>query len=187
MDKLSDARMRDQFLGWQCRIRAFAMRQDQGRPSPGMRPRVFSPQGAVLCEALTVVLVPHDPAEHTAFFRFQVQKTADARIIYEKGLQYLQATYFQKPTEFSDEMTALFPPRSALAADLAAAGEVLIEFEQFSQTYRMMADIRRLATREAVYQHTLWHNRLFNPELPNGSVVLGLRPQWRSAQAHPGA
>src|SRR5262245_24708716 len=33
--------LREDFLAWQCRIRQIAMRQDGGRPSPGMRPRVL--------------------------------------------------------------------------------------------------------------------------------------------------
>lgn len=31
--------LRDDFIAWQCRIRQIAMRQDGGRPSPGMRDR----------------------------------------------------------------------------------------------------------------------------------------------------
>ena len=60
------------------------MRQDGGRPSPGMRPRVLTTLGRELSPALTVLLVPKEPEESTAFFRFQVQKTHDPREIYEK-------------------------------------------------------------------------------------------------------
>ncbi len=68
--------LRDDFLAWQCRIRQIAMRQDGGRPSPGMRPRVRDRSGRELSPALTVLIVPRDPAESTDFFRFQVMKTA---------------------------------------------------------------------------------------------------------------
>ena len=45
MSKSSVRALRDHFLAWQCRIRQIAMRQDGGRPSPGMRPRVLDAIG----------------------------------------------------------------------------------------------------------------------------------------------
>ena len=53
---------------------------------------------------LTVLIVPLAPEESTTFFRFNVQRSNDPRIVYEKGLQYLQSTYFQKPDLFSDAL-----------------------------------------------------------------------------------
>ena len=53
--------LRDDFVAWQCRIRQIAMRQDGGRPSPGMRPRVLDASGGEIAPALTVLLVPRDP------------------------------------------------------------------------------------------------------------------------------
>ena len=41
MNKKTAAKRRDSFLDWQCRIRQVAMREEGGRPSPGMRPRVL--------------------------------------------------------------------------------------------------------------------------------------------------
>lgn len=185
MKVATNAKIRDHFLGWQCRVRQHAMRFDQGRPSEAMRPSVFRPGGELIARAITVLIVPEEPEEHTDFFRFQVQKTNDPRVRYERGLAYLQSTYFQKPALFSDEMTALFSAGSKLAQTIAGAGEVLLEFDAFAQNYKMMCAVRKLAQREAAYQATLWHNRMFNPDIPNGAVILGLKPQWRSAQAHP--
>ena len=73
------------------------MREDGGRPSPGMRPRVLDTAGRELAPALTVLLIPKEPEESTAFFRFQVMKTPDPRDVYERALAYLQADYFQTP------------------------------------------------------------------------------------------
>lgn len=185
MKATTDDIIRNHFLGWQCRVRQHAMRFDKGRPSPAMRPSIYRPGGELITRGLTVLIVPEVPEEHTDFFRFQVQKTNDPRDSYEKGLTYLQSTYFQKPKLFSDEMTALFQPRSRLAVTIAAAGEVLLEFDAFAQNYKMICAVRKLAAREPAYQATLWHNRMFNPEIPNGAIILGFTPQWRSAQAHP--
>ena len=67
-----------------------------------MRPRVLDASGRELAGALTVLIIPRDPAESTDFFRFQVLKTADPRDLYERALSYLQADYFQQPGEFGD-------------------------------------------------------------------------------------
>ena len=89
MKKRSSQPLRDDFLAWQCRIRQFAMRQDGGRPSPGMRPRVLDASSRELAGALTFLIIPRDPAESTDFFRFQVLKTADPRNLYERAMSDL--------------------------------------------------------------------------------------------------
>jgi hypothetical protein len=185
MPHTSDDKIRHHFLYWQCRLRQIATRAAQGRPSPGMQPRVLERSGEVVCEALTVLIVPLEPKESTAFFRFNVQRSNDPRAIYDKGLQYLQSTYFQKPDLFSDELTALFPAGAKLADRLLALKTCLLEFDELSQNFKMLAKVRKLGSREAARQATLWHNRTFNPDLPNDAVVLGLEPDWGSAQAHP--
>ncbi len=135
--KPSAKQLRDHFIAWQCRIRQIAMRQDGGRPSPGMRPRLLDAAGRDLAPGLTVLLVPRDPSESTAFFRFQVMKHADPRDLYERALSYLQADYFQRPESFSDRLLAILPEGSPLAPELAKSGICILVFEQFSQAYRL--------------------------------------------------
>lgn len=171
---------RDDFLGWQCRIRQIAMRQDGGRPSPGMRPRVLDALGHELSPALTVLIIPRDPTESTDFFRFQVLKTSDPRDLYERSLGYLQADYFQKPERFGDLMTAVIPEASPLASH--TDGACVLEFDQFSQRYVVPCSASVLRADDPARQATLWHNRLFNPTLPDEIMVLGFRPDWKSAE-----
>jgi hypothetical protein len=178
-------RLRDHFLGWQCRIRQIAMRQEGGRPSPGMRPRVLTMLGRELSPALTVLIVPKEPAESTAFFKFQVQKTPDPRDVYERGLAFLQADYFQQPREFSDTLTAVLTERSGIAAALLAEGTCVLEFEQFRQFYRLPSAVFALPADDPAREATLWHNRLFNPSLPDDVRVLAFRPDWVKAEARP--
>lgn len=185
MKRVSDDEMKRQFLAWQCRIRQIAVRQHAGRPAPGMQPRVLTPSGENLLPAMTVLIVPDDPDETTAFFRFQIQKSPDPRRVYESVLQYLQGEHYQDSDRFSDEMTALFAPRSPTAAKLLEVNHCLLEFEQYSQLWRLSSTVRRLPTRAPARQATLWHNRAFNPAIPSDAVVLGLRPDWRSAAASP--
>ncbi|MEZ5776286.1 MAG: hypothetical protein R3D33_16725 [Hyphomicrobiaceae bacterium] len=185
MEKLTDSRIRDHFLGWQCRVRQFAMRQHGGRPIPPMCPRVLYANGEPMAEALIVLIVPRLPKESTAFFRFQVQKTVDPRVTYERGLDYLSSTFFQRPELFRDEMTALFQPGSALAATLLAAGEVILDFDGLGQSYKMICRVRKVPRRDGAHAATVWHNRIFNPAIPADAIVLGFAPDWSSAQAHP--
>jgi hypothetical protein len=182
----SSQSLRDDFLAWQCRIRQFAMRQDGGRPSPGMRPRVLDASGRELAGALTVLIIPRDPAESTDFFRFQVLKTADPRDLYERALSYLQADYFQQPGEFGDVLTAALPANSDLAARLIKDGTCVLAFDQFSQRYRLPCAAFEAEAGEAIREATLWHNRLFNPVLPDDVLVLGFRPNWQSAKTDQG-
>lgn len=185
MPHASDDRIRSHFLYWQCRLRQIAMREGKGRPSPGMQPRVLERSGEVVSEALTVLIVPLEPEESTAFLRFNVQKSNDPQVVYDKGLQFLQSTHFHHPERFRDELTALFVPDSRLAARLLKLKTCLLEFDELSQNFKMLTAIRKLGRREGAFQATIWHNRTFNPAIANDSIVLGFTPDWRSAQAHP--
>ncbi|MDE0705906.1 MAG: hypothetical protein OXH59_19510 [Rhodospirillaceae bacterium] len=175
--------LRRQFLAWQCRIRQIAMREDDGRPSEGMRPKILSAGGRTLSDGVVVLLVRADPAESTDFFEFQVRKHHDPNEVYRKGLTYLQSTHYHRADRFSDEMTALFLPESRLAALLERAGDCRLEFSQFSQSWRLPCAVRALAPDEPAHRNTLWHNRLFNTQLPDAVRILGFRPDWTAAAA----
>jgi hypothetical protein len=181
----STASPRDHFLGWQCRIRQIAMRREGGRPSPGMRPRVLAFDGSELAPAITVLLILKEPAESTAFFRFQVQKSHDPRDVYERGLAFLQADFYQQPKLFSDRLTAVFPEDADIAGRLAANGECILEFEQFSQHFRLPSAVEALSAGHPAREASIWHNRVFNPELPDSAIVLRFAPDWESASADP--
>lgn len=184
MTASSDA-LRDHFLGWQCRIRQIAMRQDGGRPSAGMRPRVLTFAGRELSPALTVLLVPKESEESTAFFRFQVQKSHDARDVYERGLAFLQADYFQQPKSFDGRLTAVLAGDSTMAATLVDDAACVLEFEQFSQRYRLPCALTVLPPGDPAREASIWHNRLFNPALPDDVQVLAFRPDWAKSEAWP--
>lgn len=175
------AALRDEFLGWQCRIRQLSARQSGGRPTAGMRPRLFSPRGDDLAQRITVLIVEDDPADSTALFRHQYLKTNDPIERYEKIVEILAATYFQHPTAFSDVMTALFGPDSTAAAALLNHGGGILEFEEYAQAYRLPCKVVELATADAFFQATYWHNRMFNPNMPPGVRVLAFTPDWTHA------
>ena len=184
MRQISNQALRTAFIAWQCRIRQLAARDFGGQPMPAMRPRASTKKGAVILPATTVLLVPLEPATSTAFFRFQQQKTNELEKARQAGLGYLAGDFYQLPELFSDEMTAVFGPVSESAAALLQAKEVLLDFEQFSQSYRMFCKVRRLPPGPA-HDSSLWQTRLFNPNIPNDATVLGFKPDWKNAAADP--
>lgn len=186
MDRVqSGDKLKQHFLGWQCRIRQIAMRKDGGRPSSGMRPKLLLNDGRELAVGISIVIVPEEPSESTEFFRFQALKTHDPRQVYEKGLTYLQATHFQNAKSFSERMTALFNKGAAVPTTLLQAGHCILEFLQFSQSYRLSCKVEELKNDSPAAQATIWHNRLFNPALPADMQVLGFQPDWTKSSAAP--
>ena len=139
-----------EFIGWQCRLRQLAARQEGGRPSSGMRPRVMTPEGDQLSPGIVTLIVESEPQVSTELFRYQYLKTQDPNERFDKMLEILQSSHFQEPARFSDLMTALFGPGSTLAALLAAEGRCILEFEQYTQGYRIPCAVARLAARQFV-------------------------------------
>jgi hypothetical protein len=185
MKAISDEALGQHFIGWQMRIRQIAMRDHGGQPLPAMRPRASSLKGEVVLAAMTVVLVPEEPNESTAFLRFQVMKTNEPQKAYDSAMKYLQAEHFSSEVPFSDELTALFPAGSPTAARLVAMKQCLLDFAQWNQAWRLPCRTKLLKAGDAAREHTLWHNRVFNPMIGNDAVVLGFTPDWNRAQADP--
>lgn len=173
------------FLRWQCRVRQMAVRQDEGRPSPGMMPLVHL-EGQAEPLGHIVTLLNKEPAYATVpEFRHMVRRTMDPAERRKAALQFLSATYYQHPHEFSDTVTATFAPGSAGAATIADAGHCTLEFSQFNQTYTLPCRVAKTAASDPLFTATYWHNVLFNPHLPQDAEVLGFEPNWDSAVANP--
>lgn len=181
MTKKTAAKCRDSFLEWQCRIRQVAMREEGGSPSPGVRPRVLDISGREISPALTMIMIPKEPEESTAFFRYQVMKTPDPRAVYERALPFLQADYFQDPEAFRDRLVCVLSAGAALAVSLRAEGECILAFEQGRQRYRLPCKVREMKPGSPAREAAIWHNRLFNPALPDAVHVLEFKPDWTSA------
>lgn len=173
------------FLGWQCRLRQIAMRNAEGRPSPGMVPQVWLADGEQPLGRVVVLLVKEEAEEFAAEFRFMHKKTHDPVERQRNVLRKLQELYYQKPQTFSDEMTALFALDSDLAATLLGAGQCILDFEQFSQRFRLPCAVRLLDEQEPAFQASYWHNSLFNPSLPGRVQILGFAPDWGMSVAEP--
>ncbi len=181
LTEFAAAALRDDFLGWQCRLRQLAARQGGGRPMPGMRPRLLTPAGETLASAITVLIVEQEPADTTRMFEFQCKRTNDPIERYDKILELLSASYFQYPQNFSDTLTALFGAASDLPRALLHLGRCVLEFEQFTQAYRLPCAVVELDEAHDFYQATYWHNHMFNATMPPNTRILAFKPDWAHA------
>jgi hypothetical protein len=181
MRQISNLALKSEFIGWQCRIRQISARDYDGQPMPAMHPRVSSRKGEVLLPSMLILLIPEDAVLASAFLRFQVQKTSEHQRVREASVKYFGGDFYQLPELFSDEMTAVFGPSSETAARLLRQKEVLLDFEQYAQSYRMFCKVRKLGANDETHDFSLCHARVFNPNVPNDSVVLAFRPDWKSA------
>lgn len=177
--------IRLQFLGWQCRLRQLSVREDEGRPSPGMRPSLHGQRDSPAATRLTTVLVPLEPETITAELCHQVRRTHDPKLRREAALKYLSAHHYQYPADFSDALTALFGPGPGPADQLLEARQVWLHFDQFNQRFWLPCAPRELPEDHPDHQLTYWHNALFNPHIPGGARVLAFQPDWALAEADP--
>ena len=127
--------LQQRFLGWQCRLRQIAMRQGEGQPSDGMQPRVLLREDGLYSTSITVLINRCSAESDASQFRYLVQKTHDPADRFANGLKFLSATHYQRPHEFSDELTALFQSGGLLVRALLAKRACTLVFSQFSAAY----------------------------------------------------
>lgn len=176
---------RDAFLKWQCRVRQIAMRENAGRPDNTIKPALTlhgetEPMGHIIT---LICKMPHYSV--TPEMQHMFKRTNDPAQRREKALQFFSATHYQKAAEFSDVLTATFPPGSPGAAKIRRAERVTLTFDAYNQRFDIAARVWALTKANALYQATYWHNALFNPSLSEGTTVLGFEPDWDASTAEP--
>lgn len=177
--------LRDRFLGWQCRIRQIAMRRDGGRPSSGMTPLVSAAEGSGPIARIVTVLCKRPEHSATMELRHMSRRTHDPAERRGVALKFFAERYYQAANEFSDNLTASFPPESETAATLLNHRECRLAFEQFSQRFDLHCAVRPLSRNNPLREATFWHNLLFNPRLAADCVILGFEPDWPKSEAVP--
>ena len=173
------------FLGWQCRIRQYAMRNDEGRPTAGMQPGVFLEDGKEVVSAVTLLLVPDLLQDSILQFRFMALKTQDPQERYKKAVQLLSASFYQNVENFSGLMTGVFSRSSETVNRLKKNQRCVLEFDFQQQKFRVPVGIKVLLKKNPKYEFTYWHNFLFNPHLSPDVTVLGFEPDWTNSSADP--
>lgn len=177
--------LRDAFLAWQCRVRQIMMRDEMGRPGEGIMPALYLPGHDEPMGHLITVLSKAPGHAQVPEMRHIAQRTNDPARRREDALKLFSEMYYQRPREFSDLLTATFPPESPGAAAIREAEQVRLVFDAYRQRYDLTCRVWRLAEHHPSYQATWWHNLLFNPGLPAGTVILGFEPDWAASSANP--
>ena len=181
----ANEQLRDHFLGWQCRIRQIATRRHEGRPTSGMMPLVFAAGADTPVVRIVTVLCKRPEHSVTMELRHMARRTQDPAERRESAIKFLAERYYQSAREFSDMLTASFPPDSATSAALLAQRECRLEFEQFSQRFDLHCTVRHLSPNNPLREATFWHNLLFNPRLTADCAILGFEPDWPRSDAEP--
>ena len=179
----SDNPLRLEFLRWQCRVRQLAMRDADGRPDDAISPAVILAGESEPVGHIITVLNKSPGYSVTPELEYMSAKTNDPAQRRDQAIRFLSATYYQKASEFSDILTATFPPGSAGAARLRAADRVTLVFEAYAQRYELDCKVWKLTVRNPLRRSTVAHNRLFNPGLPGDTVVLAFEPDWNSSSS----
>jgi len=177
--------LRDSFLRWQCRVRQMMMRDEQGRPGDPIMPSLTLPGEAEPMGHIITVMSKSPQYSKTPEMRHMVRKTIDPAQRRDSALTFFSEYYYQKSDEFSDILTAPFPPDSPGAARIRAAGRATLGFEAWGQRYDLDCRVWTLAENNPLHQATYWHNLLFNPNLPSDAVILGFEPDWSRSAADP--
>lgn len=175
--------LRLEFLKWQCRVRQLAMRDADGRPDDAISPAVILPGESEALGHIITVLNKSPGYSVTPELEFMAAKTNDPAQRRDQAIRFLSATYYQKASEFSDILTATFPPDSEGAARLRAADRVTLIFDAYAQRYELDCKVWKLAPRNPLHRSTMAHNRLFNPGLPGDTVVLAFEPNWNQSSS----
>ncbi|MEM7188410.1 MAG: hypothetical protein AAF439_02250 [Pseudomonadota bacterium] len=177
--------LRDAFLRWQCRVRQMMMRDDMGRPGDGIMP-ALTPAGAGGPMGHIITVLNKGPLHSKVpEMRHMATRTQDPGQIRESALKFLSEFYYQKAGEFSDILTATFPPASEGAQTIRRADRCMLTFEAFGQRFDLDCKVWKLAAKNPLWEATYWHNALFNPGLPKDTVILGFEPDWAKSSADP--
>jgi hypothetical protein len=166
------------FLDWQCRLRKRALREQGGRPCPGMRPSVALRDGRQISSAITVLLAEPEPGDTAAMLRHLCRKSQDPQRRYEEGLRFLSSSYYQYSEDFSGDLTAVFSADSFIATTLLTERFCVLRFEGSPLGFEAPCQTQELDQDATAYQMTYWHTFLFNPTLPPGVRILAFHPDW---------
>ncbi len=173
------------FLKWQCRVRQIAMRDNFGRPDDAITPALFLGDDPEPLGHIITLLNKSPGYSVTPELNHMIAKTNDPAQRRDQAIRFFSATYYQKAAEFSDILTATFPPGSPGAQKIRESGAVRLVFDAYAQVFELRCKLWRLAPHNPLYQATVAHNTLFNPALHPDTEVLGFEPDWSASRSNP--
>jgi hypothetical protein len=173
----------EQFLRWQCRVRQIAMREGHGKPDDAVTPELTLAGESEPMGHIITVLSKWGAHTLTPEMRHMVKRTHDPAQRRDKAIEFFSSSYYQNIRQFSDALTATFPPDSPGAGRIEDAGECTLRFEAYRQQFELVCKVSRLSQQHPLYQSTYWHNLLFNPNLHPQTIVLQFSPDWERSSS----
>lgn len=180
-----DHALKDAFLRWQCRVRQMAMREREGRPDDAIMPALTLNGASEPMGHIITLISKWGASSRTSELKHVVKSMNDPAQRRDKAIRIFSETWYQQAREFSDTLTATFPPDSLGAKTIEDSGQCTLDFDAYNQKFSLQCQPRRLSENHPLYQATLWHNLLFNPSLHPKTVVLAFEPDWDKSSATP--
>ena len=173
------------FLGWQCRIRQKAIRQNGGQPNKGMLAKITLPTKNPASFEVITVLCRLPEASKNAELMHIAKNTHDPAERRENAIRFFSAGYYQERRLFSDMLVAAFPPNSSKIEELIYAKKCQLDIEAFSTHFKLSCKPKLLDNHHPSRVACHFHNFLFNPyQLPNTKYI-GFEVDWyQSIQLH---
>ena len=176
---------RNLFLKWQCHIRQMSIRQMDGRPDNAIMPTLkFTQLSDPMGQIITLINKTTDYSV-VPEMKHMAKKTNDASQVRQEALKFFAEAYYQKPSTFSDILTATFVPNSLGAEKIYKENQCILSFNAYAQSFDLQCKVWRFEKHHHLYQSTWWHNKLFNSSLHPDTEVLGFEVNWESSVADP--
>lgn len=176
--------LREKFIHWQCRAREISMRDHQGRPDDAIKPYLILDGETQELGQIITVLSRLRLYSQTPEMMHLVKSKVDPAACQEAALQLFSENYYQKSFQFSDVLTAGFPPSSTLAKLICDKMNCQLIFEYYSQRFELVCKATKIRKDDHLFQATWWHNRIFNPHLNPETIIIGFEPNWKASKAN---
>ena len=176
--------LREKFIHWQCRAREISMRDNQGRPDDAIKPYLILDGEKQKLGQIITVLSRLPLYSQTPEMMHLVKSKVDPSACREAAVQLFSENYYQKSFQFSDVLTAGFPPSSTLAKLICDKMNCQLIFEYYSQRFELVCKATKIRKDDHLFQATWWHNRIFNPRLNPETIIIGFEPNWIASKAN---
>ncbi len=177
-----------EFLTWQVELRRNTMEHDGGRPHVGVAPLLSVRRSrralSVSTHSIICGILPRPDLLETKtgdFERlYQQHSPAGAKVVYDRGLEYLKQYYTNADAFDRSSLTTLLAGDADLVAALRAEPACQLTFYVFNLVERSGVSRLRclsldceaeLLQRGPVYDNVWWHNTLFHGPMDEAVVV----------------
>jgi len=132
-----DHALKEAFLRWQCRVRQMAMREREGRPDDAIMPSLTLASASEPMGHIITLISKWGANSRTSELKHVVKSMNDPAQRRDKAIRIFSETWYQQAREFSDTLTATFPPDSVGAKTIVDEGQCVLEFNAYNQKFSL--------------------------------------------------